>query len=323
MTAPEPGPDADAVLAGEEVAAAPSTRRLAREVGVDLRKVTGTGPGGRISAQDVKAYVQAALQAVAHPVARQTELRATLTTASGEEMVCHRERVERQPFKSIRKKTAIRVTHAWQSIPHVTQFDEADVTELEDLRKRYAKEAERRGGKLTSTALVIKAAVHALKDFPQFNASLDLDADEIVLKHFYHIGVAVDTDRGLIVPVLRDVDTKDIFALAKELLELATHARDGSISLDALQNGTFTITNLGGIGGTGFTPIVKPPEVAILGVSRTRLQPVVRGGKVVSRLMMPLSVSYDHRVIDGADGARFLRRVAARLEDPQRLLLGV
>jgi pyruvate dehydrogenase E2 component (dihydrolipoamide acetyltransferase) len=206
---------------------------------------------------------------------------------------------------------------AWSTIPHVTQFDKADVTELEQLRRRFGQKVEQAGGKLTITAILLKVAAAALKEFSQFNASLNLAQQEIVYKHYYHIGVAVDTDRGLLVPVIRDVDQKNIMELAVELGEVAQKARDRKLALEDMQGGTFTITNLGGIGGTNFTPIVNAPEVAILGVARGRKEPVFNAdGQFEPRLMLPLSLSYDHRLIDGADGARFLRWIVEYLEQP-------
>ena len=221
--------------------------------------------------------------------------------------------VEPQPLTRVRKLTAEQMSLAWSLIPHVTQHDLADITDLEAFRK-----AQTTGPKLTVTAFALKAAAIALKEFPTFNASLDLASGQLILKRYYHIGVAVDTERGLLVPVIRDVDKKSVAELAQELTEVAELARKGKADM---QGGTFTITNLGGIGGTGFTPIVNWPEVAILGMSRSRLEPVVRDGQVVPRLMLPLSLSYDHRVIDGAAAARFTRRLAEMLENPLVMLL--
>jgi pyruvate dehydrogenase E2 component (dihydrolipoamide acetyltransferase) len=218
----------------------------------------------------------------------------------------------------VRRKTAEQMALAWSLIPHVTQHDLADITDLESFRKQQ----DGRGPKLTVTAFALKAAAIALKQAPQFNATLDLGNNQLILKQYYHIGIAVDTERGLLVPVLRDVDRKSVQQLAKEMAELADKARQKKISGDDLRGGTFTITNLGGIGGTAFTPIVNWPEVAILGLSRGRLQPVYRdNGQVAPRLLLPLSLSYDHRVIDGADAARFLRRIAEMLENPLVMLL--
>jgi len=228
--------------------------------------------------------------------------------------------VEYLPFRSVRRRTAERLSLSWSQIPHVTHFDRADATDLEALRRRHAERAAALGGKLTLTALLLRAAVVALKEFPVLNASLE--EDRIVLKKYYHLGVAVDTERGLLVPVIRDVDRKTLFELARELTDLSERARAGKVEPAELQGSTFTLTNLGGIGGTHFTPLINPPEVAILGVARSREEPVVRHGEIQVRLMLPLCLSYDHRVIDGATAARFTRRIVELIEDPERLLLG-
>ena len=224
-------------------------------------------------------------------------------------------------MSGIRRKTAETMRNAWLTVPHVTQHDLADITDLEALRKRFGRVAEEAGGKLTVTSIALKVVAAALKVFPQFNASIDVVANEIVYKKYYHIGVAVDTDRGLLVPVIRDVDKKNIRDLSAELNQLAEKARNKKISLEEMQGASITITNLGGIGGTSFTPIVNAPEVAILGLSRASHQPVYREGNFEPRLMLPLSLSYDHRLIDGADAARFVRWVAEALEQPFVLAL--
>jgi pyruvate dehydrogenase E2 component (dihydrolipoamide acetyltransferase) len=229
--------------------------------------------------------------------------------------------VERRPMRAVRRKTAAHLSRAWLTVPHVTQSDNADVTDLEELRTRFSARAEAAGGKLTMTAIALKIVAAALRKFPQFNASVDMATEEIVLKHYVHVGVAVDTDRGLLVPVLRDVDKRNIFELSVELARAAEKARAGKVTAEDLEGGCFTITNLGGIGGTYFTPIVNHPEVAILGLSRARMQPVWKDGAFHPRLMLPLSLSYDHRVIDGADGIRFLRWVAEAFEQPFLLSL--
>jgi pyruvate dehydrogenase E2 component (dihydrolipoamide acetyltransferase) len=298
--------------------AAPSVRRVARELGVDIHEVTGSGPAGRISADDVRSYARSlvtGMKSAAPASAPAIAARAQLPDFSrwGE--------IERQPMTSLRRKTAENMQYAWQSVPHVTQFDQADITELEQLRKQFGKKTEAAGGKLTVTAIALKVVASALKVFPQFNASIDMTTSEIIYKSYYHIGVAVDTDRGLLVPVIRDADKKNIQQLSIELNELAEKARGKKLTLDEMQGGTFTITNLGGIGGTSFTPIVNAPEVAILGVSRASHQPVLAGERFEPRLMLPLSLSYDHRLIDGADAARFLRWVAGALEQPFLLAL--
>jgi pyruvate dehydrogenase E2 component (dihydrolipoamide acetyltransferase) len=224
--------------------------------------------------------------------------------------------VERKPMSNIRRKTAEHLSHAWTAIPHVTQHDKADITALEALRKQYSPLAEKQGGKLTMTAIALKIVAGALQRFPQFNSSIDLVRHEIVYKKSIHVGVAADTERGLLVPVIRDVDRKGVLQLAVELGAASEKARTGKLSLDEMQGGGFTITNLGGIGGTSFTPIVNWPEVAILGISRGTREPTYVGDRLEPRLMLPLSLSYDHRVIDGADAARFLRWVAEAFEQP-------
>ena len=291
--------------AGPAAPAAPSVRRRARELGVDIHHVTGTGPGGRISDEDVQAFVRNALAGGGSGAAP-----AVLPdfTKWGE--------VERKPMSNIRRKTAEHLSRAWQTIPHVTQHDKADITTVEELRKRYAPQAEQAGGKLTMTAIALKIVATALQRFPQFNASADMARNEILYRKSVHVGVAADTPRGLLVPVIRDVDRKGIIELAGELARVSEKARTGKLSLDEMQGGGFTITNLGGIGGTSFTPIVNWPEVAILGISRGAMEPVYNGQNFQPRLMLPLSLSYDHRVIDGADGARFLRWVADAFEQP-------
>jgi pyruvate dehydrogenase E2 component (dihydrolipoamide acetyltransferase) len=281
---------------------------------VDLSQVRGTGAGGRITREDVKAHVQGALET--EPASGRPPAPSDLPDFAkwGE--------IERQPLRSVRRKIAENLVAAWTQVPHVTQFDAADATDLEAFRQRHKTEAESWGGRLTPTVLLLKAVVNALKAFPQFNASLDAAAGELVLKRYYHIGIAVDTERGLLVPVIRDVDRKDIFELAVELNEMAERTRTGKVDLQELQGGSFTVTNLGSISGTAFTPIVNHPEVAILGIAQSRQEPVIRDGRVEPRLMMPLCLSYDHRVIDGADGARFTKHLVESLENPERMLLG-
>jgi pyruvate dehydrogenase E2 component (dihydrolipoamide acetyltransferase) len=305
--------------------AAPSVRRMARELGVDIDGVSGSGSDGRISIEDVKAHTKRLLEGAARTGAGGapgSNIPLPDFSRWGE--------IERQPMRPVRRKTAEHLSAAWRAIPHVTQHDLADVTALEELRKKYAKEAEDAGGNLTVTAIATKVVAVALKVFPQFNASIDLAAEEIIYKKYVNIGIAVDTDRGLLVPVVRDADTKNIIQIAVEIARLSAKARDRKISLDEMQGGCFSISNLGGIGGTYFTPIVNAPELAILGISRARMEPVwqasERGrdpasGEFVPRLMLPLSLSYDHRAIDGADGIRFLRWVVQALEQPFLLAL--
>jgi pyruvate dehydrogenase E2 component (dihydrolipoamide acetyltransferase) len=297
----------------EAVPAAPSVRRLARELGLDIYNVKGTGPGARITEDDVKAYAKSALAsavavAQAPVAARMTEAKLPDFAKWG--------KVERVSMRGVRRKTAEHLREAWNTIPHVTQHDRADITELEHLRAKFAPRAEEAGGKMTVTAIALKVCASALKVFPQFNASIDMENQEIVYKQYIHIGVAVDTDRGLLVPVIRDVDKKNIVELAAELAQFSRKARDKRLTPEEMEGGTFTITNLGGIGGTAFTPIVNHPEVAILGLSRGRMEPEWINGKFEPRLILPLSLSYDHRLIDGADAARFLRWVAEAFEQP-------
>ena len=298
---------------GEPIPAAPHVRRLAREIGIDIHNVKGSGPGGRISEEDVKAHskallasIAAAAQAPRGPQFAQPEL--PDFTKWG--------KVERVSIRGVRRKTAEHLWQAWTTVPHVTQHDKADITELEQLRARFAPKAQEAGGKMTVTAIALKVCASALKIFPQFNASIDLAKDEIVYKQYINVGVAVDTDRGLLVPVIRDVDKKNIVELAAELTQLSQKAKDKKLTLAEMEGGTFTITNLGGIGGTGFSPIVNYPEVAILGLSRSSTEPVWINNKFEPRLVLPLSLSYDHRLIDGADAARFLRWIAEAFEQP-------
>jgi pyruvate dehydrogenase E2 component (dihydrolipoamide acetyltransferase) len=307
---PEPPPLA--------VPAAPSVRQLAREIGVDINQVQGSGAGGRISLEDIKRYARDLHARPANQPFRGALPSATLPDFTKWGVV------ERQPMSNVRRATAERMTQAWVTIPHVTQFDKADITDLEQLRQRYdAQRAQSTGGKLTITAIVLKVVAAALKRFPQFNASVDMTTYEVIHKTYYHIGVAVDTDRGLLVPVIRNVDQKNILALSVELTQLAERARSRKTPLEEMQGGTFTITNLGGLGGTNFTPIINAPEVAILGLARSSLEPVYNDstGQFAPRLMLPLALSYDHRLIDGADGVRFLRWVVEALQQPFLLAL--
>lgn len=296
---------------GAPAPAAPSVRRIARELGVEIGRVTGSGEGGRISVDDLHEFVRSAMSS-----SQTSGGAAAMAAAQPLPDFTKWGQVERKPLSNIRRKTAEHLSHAWNAIPHVTQHDHADITSLEALRKQYGPEAETAGGKLTMTAIALKIVAGALKKFPKFNSSIDQVRNEIVYKQSVHIGVAVDTERGLLVPVVRDVDRKGIFELAAELARASEKARAGKLSLDEMQGGGFTITNLGGIGGTSFTPIVNWPEVAILGVSRGSHEPMWSGQSFEPRLMLPLSLSYDHRVIDGADAARFLRWVCEAFEQP-------
>ena len=298
-----------------EVPAAPSVRRLAREIGVDITEVRGTGPGGRITQQDVKD----------HSRKRAIEGAARGRMAGGVIAVHLPDftrwgAVERKPMTGIRRKTAEHMQEAW-TIPHVTNHDRADITNLEALRKQFSKQVEVAGGKLTMTAIAVKIVASALKSFPQFAASLDLAKQEIVYKEYVHIGVAADTERGLLVPVIRDADKKNIIQIAVELSQLAERARARKLGMEEMEGSVFTITNLGGIGGTSFTPVINSPEVAILGMSRASWEPVFVDGKFEPRLLLPLSLSYDHRLIDGADAARFLRWLCDAFQQPFLLSL--
>jgi pyruvate dehydrogenase E2 component (dihydrolipoamide acetyltransferase) len=298
----------------QAIPAAPHVRRLAREIGVDIYEVKGTGPGGRISEDDVKGYAKALLSAAV--TVAQTPPRAGHFAQPQLPDFAKWGKVERVSMRGVRRKTAEHLAEAWNTIPHVTQHDRADITELEHLRARFAPKAEEAGGKMTVTAIALKVCAAALKVFPQFNASIDIDKEEIVYKQYINIGVAADTDRGLLVPVIRDVDKKNIVELAVELSQLSKKAREKKLTPADMEGGTFTITNLGGIGGIGFTPIVNHPEVAILGLSRSRMEPEWIHGKFEPRLILPLSLSYDHRLIDGADAARFLRWISEAFEQP-------
>jgi pyruvate dehydrogenase E2 component (dihydrolipoamide acetyltransferase) len=299
----------------EPAPAAPSVRRTARELGVDINQVPGSGPAGRISIEDVKNFARSLI--VNRGGSKSVEQAATSPLPDFRQWG----EVERKPMSSVRRKTAEHMHRSWSTIPHVTQFDKVDITELEQLRVRFGQKAEAGGGKLTVTAIILKVIASALRVFPQFNASLDMARSEIIFKKYFHIGVAVDTDRGLLVPVIRDVGKKNILDVSVELSQMADKARNKKLTLEEMQGGTFTITNLGGIGGTHFSPIVNAPEVAILGVSRASTEAVFIDGKFEPRLMLPLSLSYDHRLIDGADAVRFLRWIVEALEEPFLLAL--
>ncbi|MCU7496132.1 MAG: dihydrolipoyllysine-residue acetyltransferase [Ignavibacteria bacterium] len=301
---------------GKIAPAAPTVRRFAREIGVNINEVPGTGPGGRISINDVKTYAR---ETASRPQRAEAPAAGGVMAGIATEPLPDFSKwgqVESKDMSNIRRKTAEHLSYAWATVPHVTQFDKADITELERLRKMYGAHAEKQGGKLTVTAILLKVIASALKAFPQFNSSVDMAHSAVIYKKYYHVGVAVDTDRGLLVPVIRDVDKKNIVELAVELNQVAEKARNRKLSLEDMQGGCFTITNLGGIGGTYFSPIINSPEVAILGLSRSSYEQVYRDGKFETRLMLPLSLSYDHRIIDGADGARFLRWVAGAVEQP-------
>ncbi len=306
--------------AGALAPASPSVRRLAREIGVDIHQVSGTGAGGRITQDDVKEFSRKVLSSLGGGA----QAAAAARPASGGVLLPDFSKwgeTERKPMTGVRRKTSEHLSHAWNAIPHVTQFDKADITALEQLRKRHGAEVEKAGGKLTVTSIAAHVLAHALRRFPQFNASVDAAAETIVYKKYVNIGIAVDTEHGLLVPVIRDADRKNIVELSVEIQQLADKAKARKLSIDEMSGGSMSITNLGGIGGTAFTPIVNWPEVAILGLSRGVTEPVWVDGAFQPRLMLPLSLSYDHRLIDGADAIRFLRWVVEALEQPFTLAL--
>jgi pyruvate dehydrogenase E2 component (dihydrolipoamide acetyltransferase) len=302
---------------GGKAHASPAIRRFARELGVDIAQVRGGGEKGRVTKEDVQNYVKAV---VAQP--RGAAGGGGLQVLAMPEVDFARfGPIETRPLSRIQKISGANLHRNWVTIPHVTQFDEADISEMEAFRKQLGEEYAKQGIKITPLAFLLKAAVAALQKYPDFNASLDACGENLVLKQYIHIGVAVDTPDGLVVPVLRDVDRKGIVQLAKELGEISARARDKKLTAAEMQGGCFTISSLGGIGGTAFTPIINAPEVAILGVSRSSMKPVYRDGEFVPRLMLPLSLSYDHRVIDGASAARFIVYLAQTLADIRRLVL--
>ena len=324
-----PAVDAPApARAGGPVAATPATRRLARELAVDLRTVRGSGPGGRVIDADVRAAVGGVPAAPAPAAGRAAPARPAAKPLAPVGLeppalpnFAQWGPVERQPLSHLRRTIAERMTLSAALIPHVTHFDRADITELDAIVRRNVEPARQRGLTLTLTSFLLKAAALALRDHPQFNASLDPAAGELIVKGYRHLGVAVATERGLIVPVIRDVDTKALPELQRELGALAQRVRDGKATLEDLRGGTFTVTNIGALGGTGAIPIINYPEVAILGVARAREEPVVREGRVVPRVLLPITLTFDHRVADGADGARFAADLVRRLERPEQLLL--
>ncbi|HTM03927.1 MAG TPA: 2-oxo acid dehydrogenase subunit E2 [Vicinamibacterales bacterium] len=318
---PEPPPAPRADRGGVPAPASPSVRRLAREIGVDINDVQGTGSGGRISQEDVKEHARRILSSVGSAGA--AAVAGTARPARALPDFSKWGEVERQPWSNIRRATSEHLSYAWNTIPHVTQFDKADITALEELRKKFKDQVAKAGGNLTVTAMLVRIIATAVRKFPQFNASIDPERGELVYKKFVNVGVAVDTDRGLLVPVIRNADQKNIQELAIEINQLAAKARDKKLSIEEMSGGGISISNLGGIGGTAFTPIVNWPEVAILGVSRGAMEPVWKPstGAFEPRLMLPLSLSYDHRVIDGADGMRFLKWVVEAIEQPFLLSL--
>jgi pyruvate dehydrogenase E2 component (dihydrolipoamide acetyltransferase) len=305
LASPQRGPGSETL-----VPAGPATRRLARELGIDLGSVPGSAPFGRVTQDDVKAYVRKlAVGHVGIPGAAKAQPLPDFSNWGP---------IEHLSLEPIRRRMAEQMALSWSLVPHVTQHDLADITEIEAFRKQQ----EGKGPKLTVTAFVLKAVSVLLRQLPRFNSSLDAVQNRLILKRYYHLGVAVDTEHGLVVPVIRDVDKKSVHDLAVELAELAERGRQRKLAPDELRGGTFTISNLGGIGGIAFTPIVNYPEVAILGLSRARIQPLhTKDSQFVPRLLLPLSLSYDHRVIDGAEAARFIRRLAEMLENPMMLLI--
>jgi pyruvate dehydrogenase E2 component (dihydrolipoamide acetyltransferase) len=322
------------------VPASPATRRLARELGVDLRDVSPSGPAGLVTAVDVRSHAEARKSGEAPKPAPETQekpkpkpptppaltpVRPSTVGSPALPDFGHWGPVERLPLRSVRRATAKQMALAWSQIPHVSHQEEADITELERFRLKHKDAVEAAGGHLSLTVFAVKALVAALKSFPRFNASLDPETEEIILKRYYHIGVAVDTERGLVVPVIRDADRKSVQDLAVEIQQMSTRAREAKVDLESLRGGTFTLTNIGPLGGTGFTPIINYPEVAIMGMGRARLQPVVQGSledyRVRPRLILPLVLAFDHRVLDGADAARFANKFIACLEDPDKLLM--
>jgi pyruvate dehydrogenase E2 component (dihydrolipoamide acetyltransferase) len=315
--APPPPPAPAAAAQVTAAPAAPSVRRLAREIGVDVTQVPGTGPGGRITQDDVKEFAKRVMYSLGgsgQSAAASGAAVARSVTGQPLPDLSKWGEIERKPMSGIRRKTSEHLSHAWQTIPHVTQFDKADITALEQMRKKYRPEVEKAGGNLTVTAIAAKVVASALKVFPQFNASVDAAGEAIVYKKYINVGIAVDTENGLLVPVLRNVDQKNLIQLSVEIQQLADKAKARKLSLDDMSGGSMSISNLGGIGGTAFTPIVNWPEVAILGISRGVFEPVWNGTEFEPRQMLPLSLSYDHRLIDGADAGRFLSFLKERLE---------
>jgi pyruvate dehydrogenase E2 component (dihydrolipoamide acetyltransferase) len=293
------------------VAAPPSVRKFAREVGVDLTRVEGSGPGGRIGVEDVKRFSRERVNGGGPRLAQPQPLPDFSRFGA----------VEREPMSRVRRTTAENLGLSWATIPHVTIFEKVDVTEIETFRQRYRPRVEAAGAKLTITAILLKLVAAALKEHPKLNASIDLDRREVVFKRYYHLGVATDTERGLLVPVIRDVDAKSITTIAVEMADLADRARTGKLRLEEMQGASFTLTNLGGMRTGFFTPIINPPEVAILGVGRASPEPVVVDGRVEARTLLQLSLSFDHRLVDGADGARFMAWLVDAIHDPLLLAL--
>jgi pyruvate dehydrogenase E2 component (dihydrolipoamide acetyltransferase) len=304
------------IPSGAGIPAPPSVRRLARELGVDLTQVKGSEAGGRITAEDVKAYVRERSRGAGGPAGKDGQATGKVfSTMYGTE--------RREALPSLRRKIASNMTQAWTNIPHVHQFQDADITDLMQLHKRYAPQFKKKGATLTLSSLFLKAAVHALKLYPQLNASIDLTNGEVIYKNYYNIGVAVETPVGLIVPVVHHVDQKDLLQISLELADLAERTRKREVKLEELRGATFTVSNMGGLGAGPFTPIIYPPQVGILGVGKSRVTPVYRDGQLVPRSILRLCVAYDHRLVDGADGARFTNEIVKVLEDFQGMFLGL
>lgn len=334
IEAPRPAPVAVAApvaaaarVAGAPVVAAPSVRKLAREMGVDINAVPTADPSGRVTAQDVINFAQGGAPAAAPVAAAAVSSPAPAPVSAAPAGAAGADRwgaVVREPMNGVRKKTVQHMTHCWTTIPHVTHFEKADISALETLRAQYAKSFDAKGGKLTVTVFLIKVLALALRKFPKFNASIDTQTEEVLYKQYCNVGVAVDTPSGLLVPVIRDADAKSILDLSIEIPALAAKARDRKLSIDDMQGGCVTVTNLGGVGGGGFqsfTPIINAPEVAILGVSRAAHEPVFENGAFVPKLRLPLALSYDHRLIDGADAARFMKWYVQAIENPWTLFI--
>ncbi len=318
--APKPPPvpvEIPTQASGKLAHASPSVRKFARELGADISQVSGTGRKGRITQEDVKNHIKAAMQTGGQTVVTAgfdvPPFPAIDFTEFGE--------VDSQPLNRIQKISGKYLHRNWVRIPHVTQYDESDITELEDFRQANKADAKEQGFSLTPLAFIVKAMAKALKKFPKFNTSLDVDGENLIYKKYFHIGIAVDTPNGLVVPVIRDCDKKEVFEIAKEMRDVSIKAREGKLAPSDMQGGSMSISSLGGIGGTAFTPIINSPEVAILGVSRSNIKPVWNGAEFEPKLMLPLSLSYDHRVIDGADAARFIVYLSSILSDMKKMLL--
>ena len=339
---------------GSPVPCAPATRKLARELGVDIRLIRGSGPANRVTLEDVKGFAKGGNAGAVMPDSRQevtsgggcsmgasiAAQAASLQSKYGSDEnksagikqpltaqpvvlpdFSKYGTIERIPLKSIRKKTAQSMAQSWSHIPHVTTMDEADVTELNALLSKHEAAAKKEGGRLTLTVIALKAIATGLKKFPQFNASLDEESSEIIFKHYINIGVAVATERGLIVPVIKDVDKKSVIELSVELAQLSEKTRAGKVEIDRLQGGTFTLTNIGAIGGTNMVPMINFPEAAILGMARAALKPVVKNGNIEPALILPMALSFDHRIADGAEAAMFVQHIVKRMNDPFTFLL--